>query len=596
MLYKCANCEKEFDHINHYRNHLRRKIPCINKKVKLEDLQYQDNKSVSEQDNNITDNNNGIDDNKCCKNDNINVSKRFQAFPNVSNDEIIYECSICHKKYNTRSGLFKHKKVHPIFIEEGNLTDIEQPNISVNDINNINELNTDINNKINVNDDLRDQEVIDEKIIQGEWLKNVSSIYNKCCKNDNINVSKRFQAFPSVSNENIIYECSICHKKYNSRSGLFKHEKAHSIFIEEGKLGQNVQLKMVNINTKNINELNTDLNNKVDNIKDHNDLKVINEKIIHDEQLKNVSSNDNRNVSKCFHYNKIVSKCFQNDNVNDTVYKCLLCNKTCNDRSNFWKHKKSHSNYIEEVEKLVNAEKQNTDIFIKLDEVIKNTEEQKEIITGLTSKKKIINDNSSNYHKCENVNNPINNGTVNNNDKCPINNGTVNNNDKCPINNGTINNYIVQFGKEDTSKLNQNEVNNILCSGRKNPLLMAIEYLHFNKRLPEQQNIRCTNIHSKYIDIYDGKDWIKELSSKIVDELYLKRSSDIEQLYNSCDGNVKSRITSAVKRVIETFNVYDEYDSEEKQDKHNKKLMSFVDSKKEDIKLLLHNKTKTSDI
>jgi DNA-directed RNA polymerase subunit RPC12/RpoP len=486
MLYKCVNCGKEFDQKIHYINHLRRKIPCINKKIILEDHIDQDNKSVSEQDNNITDNVTDINDNICSQNDYINVSKRFQSFPNVSNDEIIYECSICHKKYNTRSGLFKHKKVHPIIIEEGNLTNVEQPNISVNDINNINELNTDINNKINVNDDLRDQEVINEKIIQGERLKNVSSNDYKCSQNDYADVSKRFQ----------------------------------------------------------------------------------------------------------------------NDYTNEISYKCLLCNKIFNNRSNLWRHKKLHPNYNVEADKLISAERQNTAIFIKLDELIKKTEEQQEIITGLTGKKKIINkvtnDNSNNrdnnYQNSGDVNNPINNGTVNTLEKCPINNGTVNTLEKCPINNGTINNYIVQFGKEDTSKLNQNEVNNILCSGRKNPLLMAIEYLHFNKRLPEQQNIRCTNIHSKYIDIYDGKDWIKELSSKIVDELYLKRSSDIEQLYNSCDGNVKSRITSAVKRVIETFNVYDEYDSEEKHDKHNKKLMSFVDSKKEDIKLLLHNKTKTSDI
>lgn len=43
-----------------------------------------------------------------------------------------------------------------------------------------------------------------------------------------------------------------------------------------------------------------------------------------------------------------------------------------------------------------------------------------------------------------------------------------------------------------------------------------LELVHFNPDVPQNHNILCTNLNSKYMKIYDKPQWKQELSNKVV--------------------------------------------------------------------------------
>jgi len=141
-------------------------------------------------------------------------------------------------------------------------------------------------------------------------------------------------------------------------------------------------------------------------------------------------------------------------NNNDSIYQCLICNKIYQNRSGLFKHKKlKHPNYDIDI-------KQNNEINEKseietlkelfMTQINKLEEKNKELeILVKTSKPK---NNTKNI-----TNNTNSNNTTN-------------------TNNGTINNInIVQFGREDSSLLNKEEISKILYERGVDGLLASIE-------------------------------------------------------------------------------------------------------------------------
>ena len=107
MLYQCNKCLKFFDKKSNYNQHLGRKMPC--KEIFNITLDV-DVKEKSEE------------------------SKCFQMFPKGipmetfgNNNDSKYQCFICNKIYQNRSGLFKHKKQkHPNYETDiRNINDIK---------------------------------------------------------------------------------------------------------------------------------------------------------------------------------------------------------------------------------------------------------------------------------------------------------------------------------------------------------------------------------------------------------------------------------------------------------------------------------------
>jgi len=127
MIYTCNKCGKIFTKKYNYNKHLARKTSC----------------TINNHNNIILDTNN-----KNETNDNVEKTfpKRFQSVSKRFQTKVrTYECLLCHKKYDTRSGLYKHKKTHDNYILEieKQKNDSEQKQVINN--NNI------INNNLNIN-------------------------------------------------------------------------------------------------------------------------------------------------------------------------------------------------------------------------------------------------------------------------------------------------------------------------------------------------------------------------------------------------------------------------------------------------------------
>jgi hypothetical protein len=164
-------------------------------------------------------------------------------------------------------------------------------------------------------------------------------------------------------------------------------------------------------------------------------------------------------------------------------------------------------------------------------------------------------------------------------------NNTTNNN------NGTINNInIVQFGREDISSLTKEEVRKILYERGIDGLLASLEVIHFNDRLPQYKNLRLTNLNSKYIDVHNGKTWIKDDKEKIINETLENHTYNLQML---CENNNSKKIKNSVKNIIDDFSNINNIMTDEKNTSDNKKLIKKMNTKKDEVKLFMYNKTKS---
>jgi len=235
-------------------------------------------------------------------------------------------------------------------------------------------------------------------------------------------------------------------------------------------------------------------------------------------------------------------------------YKCKRCEHKYKHYASLYKHIKSkHPKYDEEINELQTQK-----------------EEMKQLKAEIEELKKLI------------INKPIINNT---------NNTTNNNNNDNSINNSTINNTIniIKFGSETVDDLNKEEIKKILFGRNVDPIMAIIESTHFNDRLPQQHNIKYTNINSKYADIHNGNKWEKENVNNVVDNLLENHTNNLNILSNQLNNSKK--INRSVKNIIDEHITNAHLDSEERKVKSNKKIVKNINEKKEEIKLFIHNKS-----
>ena len=245
-------------------------------------------------------------------------------------------------------------------------------------------------------------------------------------------------------------------------------------------------------------------------------------------------------------------------NTKENGYRCKICNKIYKFSQSLTKHKQKHINEIVSTEKIEisNIKKENI-------EIKKEIEELKMIINN----KHIIKQNIKNQNN--NIHNTINN---------------------------TIN--IIGFGREELKKLSTEDKKKILFDYDMDPLLEIIEKTHFNEEIPEQNNIKYTNMKLKYLEIHNGKIWQKELVSKIIDELIDNSLYKLQELIDICNEKFKEKIRKSVPYNIKLYNEYVKVENnelevdEKKTYLKEKEIKQNMNEKKEEVKLLLHNKTK----
>jgi len=95
------------------------------------------------------------------------------------------------------------------------------------------------------------------------------------------------------------------------------------------------------------------------------------------------------------------------------------------------------------------------------------------------------------------------------------------------VNNVTNQFNIVSIGKEDMSKLTQEELLKIATSGVFYPIVAA-EIIHCNQRLPDYQNILISNLRSNKGHVYSIGNWITKNQDDIIKQLM-----DIDKIHVS---------------------------------------------------------------
>ena len=263
------------------------------------------------------------------------------------------------------------------------------------------------------------------------------------------------------------------------------------------------------------------------------------------------------NHNKEFHKNNVV-KCGDNvvkcgDNV-VKIYICSICNKNFNDRSNKWKHEKkckeTNQNEIENLKNTINEMKE-------------------QIATILKEKGKI-------HHKTlQKINNQLTNN---------INNQLTNNGQ---INNGKIiNNTYVKFGDVDYQRiLNNKQVKHIL-----NQQFMSIEesikLIHFNKDLPEYNNVFITNMRDDIGYIFNGKEFISVKKNEMINELIDSHIKEINLSLEKHKNNLNEKYVTRLEKFLDMLND----DDTKFTDQNNQRTFpSYKAYKMNSIKLLIYN-------
>jgi hypothetical protein len=185
-----------------------------------------------------------------------------------------------------------------------------------------------------------------------------------------------------------------------------------------------------------------------------------------------------------------------------------------------------------------------------------------------------------------------------NNTSITNNNNTINN-----INNGTINNTIniVNHGKEDISKLTKEEIKDILNAGY-NCVVKCIEYIHFNERLPEYQNIIYTDKKASNCYIIEDKKWIVVSTESTIDELIDKHIDNVTEMK---DDNPELFESPIKKKYLDEFiddrNKYESYETEDRYPENwndkmkkdqQKKSKKMLNKNRNEVKNKLLNKSK----
>ena len=280
------------------------------------------------------------------------------------------------------------------------------------------------------------------------------------------------------------------------------------------------------------------------------------------------------NHNKKFHKNNQDNKVNNvNDNVNDKkinvndvndkkIIKCEYCNKIYSSRFSKSNHKKICK--LKNIQQITIINTDNTDKKI---ERLENT---------ISELKELILQHAKIHPKTLQK---INKQLINNNN----NNNSINNSNS----NNIINNTYVKFGSvPHSSVLKESAILNILNRPFES-LEESIKSIHFNKDLPEYNNIYITNMKDNLAYIFNGKQFISVRKNDILDELIDNHKDQIENSFEE----FKNKLSDFRIKRIEAFLDLINNDEERYIDGHNRTYTNYKVYKMEDIKMLLYNLT-----
>jgi uncharacterized C2H2 Zn-finger protein len=183
-------------------------------------------------------------------------------------------------------------------------------------------------------------------------------------------------------------------------------------------------------------------------------------------------------------------------------------------------------------------------VFFQKSNVQKHVEKQSCKII----KNKIKNSNQEMIDKIKELFNNHTSNITNNN----ITNNTTNNN---TTNNNITNNINIQIfsaGKEDLSRLTQEEILKICTSGTYYPIVAA-EIIHCNEKYPEFQNFLISNLRSNTGLVLINDKWISKSQDEILSNIMSVDKKHVSNLIKDLKVDTKNQIKlESTKDEIET--------------------------------------------
>ena len=233
----------------------------------------------------------------------------------------------------------------------------------------------------------------------------------------------------------------------------------------------------------------------------------------------------------------------------NNIFKCQKCSLTFNNRQTKWRHEKTCENPI-----------------MDLNIIEKKLEEFKNTILEMIRKEAKIHPKTLQKINKQLINNTTNNITN-------TNNGTI------------INNTLVKFGNEQLASLLSHK--DMLKIINKNCLCIeeSIKSVHFNKNLPEYNNIFITNMKDTIAYIFDGSKFILTSKDEVINDLYNTHLENIEQFLE--DAKIPENKYSKITKFLETLN--DDEKSFIDGINNNKKYYNYKAYKLITIKNLIYN-------
>ena len=214
-------------------------------------------------------------------------------------------------------------------------------------------------------------------------------------------------------------------------------------------------------------------------------------------------------------------------------YVCNYCGNCYSTNSNMRKHEKTCK---------IKIEKENeNEKDKKIEELIKNQEEMKEIVEKLLLEKSntITNNNTNNTNNTNNSTNNSHNTT----------------------NNMTNNIIIHNYGDEDTKYITSDYILNLLKYKPAKAIPELIKHTHFNEEHPENQNIKITNKKEPYIKVRKNDKWELQNKEDTINDLIDRQQ--VHLMDEVIEEKIEEKCSNSEKNNIDRCNdLYNEDDKE----------------------------------
>ena len=244
---------------------------------------------------------------------------------------------------------------------------------------------------------------------------------------------------------------------------------------------------------------------------------------------------------------------------------CKFCNKIYSTPQNRWKHEQKCKMKVVDNNKIPTIDNNKIEQLEEKNKVLEETiNELKEQFALILKEKGKI------HHKTlQKINNQLNN----------INNGSINNGQ-------IINNTFVKFGDVDYQKiLNNKQVRHIL-NQQFMSLEESIKLIHFNKDLPEYNNVFITNMRDDIGYIFNGKEFISVKKNEMVNELI---DTHIKEINLSLEKHKNKLNEKYVNRLEKFLDMLNDDDTKFTDQNNQRTYPSYKAYKINSLKLLLYN-------